>query len=111
MVAGLDPNSNIAAFCGGVGTPLRFILTSAPVPGLETVKFAFRSAGLKVVSSWSIIGAGSEGGVVVATGARGGVGMALFAPPIALVGTIVAAGCFAQPMSETVVGLLREIEG
>jgi len=114
-VAGFNPNSKTAAFCGGVGTPLRFIVTSALIPCLGRVKFAFFSAGLNVVSSWSIIGAGSAGGVGIALAATVGIGvveglgMILFAVLVASVDIV--AGCFAQPMSETVSGFTDDEVG
>jgi len=93
----LPPNSNTAGRVGGCALlPTRLI--SAVPPGLDSVKPAFLSAGLNVVSSWSIIGAGSAG--------TAGFGVGIGAGAEALIVLLrLAAGCFDQPMSERVVGL------
>lgn len=89
------PNSNTAGRVCACAAP-RSILISAVPPGLDSVKLTFFSAGLKIVSSWSIIGAGSA----VGFGAGVGTGIAAITPTFNP-----AAGCFDQPMSERVVGL------
>jgi hypothetical protein len=92
------PNSNTAGRVGAGSTAApRFLLISAAPPGLDSVKLTFFSADLNVVSSWSIIGAGSTGGF----GGVGGVGIGA---PILVFVLDCGADCFDQPMSERVVG-------
>ena len=97
------PNSKTAGRVGigACAAAPRFIFISAVPSGLDSVKLAFFSAGLNVVSSWSIIGAGSAAGFGVGTGMGfgAGIGAVPFVPTFNSV-----AGCFDQPMSERVVG-------
>lgn len=88
------PNSKTAGRIGACDVPVA-ICISAFAFGFGNVNPSFFSAGLNVVSSWSIIGAGSAGfacaagvGTGIATG-RGGID---------------EAGIFDQPMSERVMG-------
>jgi hypothetical protein len=97
------PNSNTAARAGACGTPPRFKFISSALPGLESVKLAFFSAGLNVVSSWSIIGAGSAVGFGAGVGTGTDIVVGIGTPALTLIFAC-GAGCFDQPMSERVAG-------